>query len=58
MDDHQGIRFYDCRVETRIDNTVLAFASLVRYSRCGYATTLASTHGNRQFTRRFKLCPS
>jgi hypothetical protein len=55
----KGVLFYDCKIANRIDNSnTLAFAALVRVSRCGYAYTLSSTHGTRSFTRRFKLCPS
>jgi hypothetical protein len=56
---NKSVLFYDCKIANRIDNSnTLAFAALVRVSRCGYAYTLSSTHGNRSFTRRFKLCPS
>jgi hypothetical protein len=49
---------YDCKIPNRIDNSnILAFAALVRISRCGYAYTVSSTHGNRQFARRFRMCP-
>lgn len=54
----KGVRFYDCRIANRIDNSnVLAFAALVRVSRCSYSYTLSSTHSNRQFTRRLRICP-
>lgn len=53
----KGVTFYDCKIANRIDNdNTLAFAALVRVSHCGYAYTVSSTHGNRQFTRRFKMC--
>jgi hypothetical protein len=52
-----GIRFYDCRVTTRIDGTAVAFAALVRVSRCGYGYTISSTKGHRTLTRRFTMCP-